>query len=329
METKDFIWDYRNPYEWMRRVRTSSFPPLIICCAITGGIQGKESSPNIPETIEEQAQSTFEAYEAGASMVHIHVRDPECLYNCSGDKDQYLQANALIREKCPGIIINNSTGGGPGMTPEERLCVLDANPEVATLNMGPDVALMTLKERKAPLPHPRPEIEIAGVTPIDYKEVEMFAREMKRRGIKPEMEIYQPGQYWTAWHVIEQGLIDKPFLFQFVMGYQTSSYPTVKNVMSFIDELPDDSVFEVAGLGPYQIPMTSLSIILGGHVRVGLEDNIYHSRGRLLESNAEAVERIVRIAREMNRPIATPHQARQIMGLSAHLSRPEHPRKHS
>ncbi|MEW5723077.1 MAG: 3-keto-5-aminohexanoate cleavage protein [Thermodesulfobacteriota bacterium] len=310
------IWDYRDPYEWMKRARTSSFPPLIITCAITGGIQGKEANPNLPETIEEQAEATYEAYRAGASMVHTHVRDPNCLYNCSGDPEQYRLANALIREKCPDIIINNSTGGGPGMTPEERLCVLEANPEVATLNMGPDVMMMTLKERKAPLPHPRPARKLEGVTPIDYAEVEQFATEMKKRGIKPEMEIYHPGLFWTAWHVIDKGLVDKPYLFQFVMGYQTSFYGTPQNVIHFINELPADSVYEIAGLGPFQVLLTSLAIILGGHVRVGLEDNVYYSRGRLLASNAEAVERVVRLARDMNREIATPAQAREMMGLS-------------
>ncbi len=311
------IWDYRNPYEWMKRVQRSSMPPLIVCCAITGGIQGKEANIDLPETPQEQAEQTYEAYKAGATMVHAHVRDPKAWYNCSGDPEQYRLVNGLIREKCPDIIINNTTGGGPGMTPEERLCVLDANPEVATLNMGPDVFKMTLKERKAPLPSPRETFPIEGCTPIDYAEVELFAGRMKEKGIKPEMELYQPGHYWTAWDVIDLGLVEPPYLFQFVMGYMTSFYATPANLLSFINELPANSVYEVAGLGPYQLPMTVMSILLGGHVRVGMEDNIYLKRGQLFKSNAEAVERIVRIARDMNRQIATPAQAREIMGLSA------------
>ena len=313
---EEFIWDYRDPYEWMRRTQTSSFPPLIVCCAVTGGIQGKEANPNLPETPEEQAEQIAEAYQAGASMVHSHVRDPNCWYNCSGDPEQYRLANGLIRERCPEIIINNTTGGGPGMTPQERLCVLEANPEVATLNMGPDVMKMTLKERPALLPNPRSETKIEGCTPIDYAEVNLFATEMKKRGIKAEMELYQPGHYWTAWDVINQGLVEPPYLFQFVMGYQTSFYATPQNLLSFINELPKHSVYEVAGLGPYQLPMTVMSIIMGGHVRVGMEDNVYLRKGRLLKSNAEIVERIVRIARDMNRAIATPAQARQMLGLS-------------
>jgi 3-keto-5-aminohexanoate cleavage enzyme len=317
----DYIWDYRDPYEWMKRVRTSSLPPLVICCAITGGIQGKETNPNLPETPEEQAEQTYEAYRAGASMVHAHVRDPKCWYNCSGDAQQYRLVNSMIREKCPDIIINNTTGGGPGMTPQERLCVLDAKPEVATLNMGPDVFKMTLKERKAPLPHPRPERKLDGCTPIDYAEVTLFAKTMREKGVKPEMEIYQPGMYWVVEDLMAQKLIDPPYLFQFVMGYQTSFYATPQNVVSFIHELPTNSVYEVAGLGQFQLPMTVLSIILGGHVRVGLEDNIYYKRGQLMKSNAEAVERIVRIARDMNREIATPAQARQIFGVSSKPSK--------
>ena len=313
---KDHIWDYRNPYLWMKKVQTSSLPPLIICCAITGGIQGKEANPNLPETPQEQAEQTWAAYQAGASMVHVHVRDPEAWYNCSGDADQYRLVNGLIRDKCPEIIINNTTGGGPGMTPEERLCVLDAAPEVATLNMGPDVFKMTLKERPEPLPHPRPAYPIEGCIPIDYAEIAMFAGRMKDKGIKPEMELYQPGHYWTAWSVIDQALIEPPYLFQFVMGYQTSYYATPGNLQNFIQELPENSIYEVAGLGPYQLPMTTMSIILGGHVRVGLEDNIYARRGRLYDSNAQAVERIARIARDLNREIATPAQAREMLGLS-------------
>jgi 3-keto-5-aminohexanoate cleavage enzyme len=317
----EHIWDYRNPYEWMRRVRTSSLPPLVVSCAISGGIQGKEANPNLPETPEEQAEQTRDAYKAGASLVHIHVRDPNCWYNCSGDAEQYRLVNGMIREKCPEIIINNTTGGGPGMAPEQRLCVLDAKPEVATLNMGPDVFKMTLKQRKAPLPHPRAEKKIEGCTPIDYAEVSMFARAMKQRGIKPEMEIYHHGMFWVVEDLMNQKLVDPPYLIQCVMGYQTSMYPTPDNLLAFVRELPADSVYAVAGIGPFQLPATVMAIILGGHVRVGMEDNIYHSRGRLLTSNAEAVERIVRIARDMNREIATPAQAREIFGVSPKASK--------
>lgn len=318
---EEYIWDYDNPYEWMKRIQTSSLPPLIICCAITGGVHGKEVNPNLPETPEEQAEQTHDAYKEGASMVHVHARDPNCWYNCSGDPGQYYKVNGMIREKCPDIIINNTTGGGFGMSPEERLCVLDAKPEVATLNMGPDVCKMTLKERKAPLPHPRSELHIEECLPIDYAEVSMFALRMKERGVKAEMEIYQPGMYWVFEDIRAQNLIEPPYLFQFVLGYQSSTYPTPNNLLSLIHELPSKSVFEVAGLGPFQSAMAIMSIILGGHVRVGLEDNVYCKRGQLFKSNAESVERIARIARDLNRDIATPAQARKMLGLSLEPSK--------
>jgi 3-keto-5-aminohexanoate cleavage enzyme len=312
---EDYIWDYRNPYEWMARVRSTSFPPVIVCCALTGGVQGKEANENLPETPKEQAEQAYEAYRAGASMLHIHVRDPKKWYDGSGDTEQYRLVNKMIREKCPGVIINSTTGGTWGMTVEQRLSCLDAKPDVATLNMTPDMYKMTLKERKAPILHPRPEVSLNGCMPVTYKEVETFARAMKERGIKPEMEIYHPGTYWVIQDLISQDLVRPPYLIQFVMGYQTSLYATPANLISMVHELPPNSIFQVAGVGPYQLPMNVIGLLLGGGVRVGMEDNVYYRRRQLLKSNAEAVERIVRIAKEVNREIATPAQAREMMGL--------------
>jgi 3-keto-5-aminohexanoate cleavage enzyme len=317
----DYIWDYRNSYEWMKRVRASSLPPLIVCCAISGGVHGKEVNQNLPETPEEQENQAYEAYKLGASMIHIHVRDPNAWYQCSGDTEQYRLVNGMIREKCPDVIINNTTGGGPGMTQEERICVLDANPEVATLNMGPIVSKMIIKERKSPIPHPRTATHRQGCKPIDFAEITLFAKGMKERGIKPEMEIYHPGQYWMYEHLVQEKLIEPIYLFQFVMGDQAATYPTPQNLLWLLNELPVNSIYAVAGLGQFQLPMTAMAILLGGHLRVGMEDNVYSSRGRLLNSNAEIVERIVRIARDMNREIATPAQAREMMGLCATPSR--------
>ncbi len=316
MKTKDYLWDYRNPYEWMKRVRMSTLPPLIVCCAITGGVQGKEANPDLPETPEEQAQQTYDAYNAGASMVHIHARNPAKWYDSSGSAEQYLFVHQLVRSRCPEIIINDTTGGTWGMTVEERVACLSAHPEMASLNMGPDMYKMTLKERRAPLPSPRPELYLDGCMPVTYSELATFAKAMKERGVKPEMEMYQPGQIWGVHDLIAQGLIDPPYLIQFVMGYTTSSYGTPANLLSLVNELPEQAVFAVAGIGPFQLAMTTMAIILGGHVRVGLEDSVYARRGQLYKCNAEVVERIVRIARELNREIATPAQAREMLGLS-------------
>jgi len=314
----DSVWDYHNPYEWIERVRKSSFPPLAICVAITGGVQGKEANANLPETPDEQVEQTRACYEAGAAMVHLHVRDPQKWWDGSGDVAQCRRVHALIREACPEIIINNTTGGSFGMTVTDRVACLDAAPEVATLNMGPDMYKLRLKERKPPLPHPRPAQEISGTLPITYEELRRFASAMQERNIKPEMEVYHPGQLWSVFDLVEQGLVTSPYLIQFVMGYGMSPWATPRNLVSYFEQLPSGCAVEVSGVGPFQLPMTSLAMILGAQiVRVGMEDNVYYKRGQLLESNVEAVQRAVRIARELNREIATPAQAREMLGLSA------------
>jgi 3-keto-5-aminohexanoate cleavage enzyme len=311
------IWDYFNPYEWLERMRKSSFPPLAICVAITGGVQDKEANPNLPETPEEQVEQTRACYEAGASMVHLHVRNPEKWWDGSSEVAQYRKVHAMIREACPDIILNNTTGGSFGMTVEDRIACLDASPEVATLNMGPDMYKIRLKERKEPLPHPRLGEEISGTLPIIYNELRQFATAMQDCDIKPEMEVYHPGQLWSVFDLIEQGLVEAPYLVQFVMGYGMSPWATPHNLVNFFEQLPSGCAVKVSGVGPFQLPMTTMAMIMGAQmVRVGMEDNVYYERGRLLESNAEAVERVVRIARELNREVATPAQARAMLGLS-------------
>jgi 3-keto-5-aminohexanoate cleavage enzyme len=225
--------------------------------------------------------------------------------------------NGMIRSKCPDIIINNTTGGSVGMTVEERLACLNANPEIATINIGPDMYQGKLKARPEPLTHPRPEMLLDDCMPVTYSEVTSFAKAMKERGIKPELEVYHPGLYWPVWDLIDKKLIEKPYLIQHVMGYMTSSYPTAANLISLMNELPDGSIWEVSGLGPFQLPIITLAIVLGAQiVRVGMEDNIYRRRGQLLKDNREAVEQVIRIASELNREIATPTQAREMLGLS-------------
>jgi 3-keto-5-aminohexanoate cleavage enzyme len=300
----------------MQRVRTG-FPPVIICCACNGGLQGREYNAAIPETPQEIAESVAAAYEAGASMVHVHAREPGYLPGPAKRVQDWREVNDRIRERCPDIIINNTTGGGPGMTDEERLASLDVQPEMASLNLVPDMSRFTLKERAAPLPHPRPPFEYDDCWPVSYKLVTWFASEMKKRGIKPELETYHPGGAWVIRDLIRQGLVEKPYWIQTVMGYQTSSYPTPQHVLDLLRDFPDDTIWLCSGIGPYQLPMTTLALILGGHVRVGLEDNVYFRRGELARSNAQLVERAARLARELGREVATPQQARQMLGMAA------------
>ena len=149
-------------------------------------------------------------------------------------------------------------------------------------------------------------------------------REMARRlqiaGVKPEMEVYHPGCAWGVQYLIENGLVEKPYWIQTVMGYQTGSYPTVENVLHMLKDFPEGALWLCSAIGPYQLPLTTLATLMGGHVRVGLEDNVYYARGKKATSNAQLVERAVRIAGELNRPVATPAQARVMLGLNSQPS---------
>lgn len=305
---------YTHSGEFMERVR-SGMPPLIICVACNGGIQGKEANDVIPETADEIADSVFGAYEAGASMVHLHARDPKQLTQGARDSDAWRDVLRKVRQRCPEIIINATTGAGPGMTMAERAASLAAGPEVASLNLAPDMSKFKLKERRSPLPFPRPALEIDECIPFTYGQIHEFAAEMKQRGVKPELELYHPGCVWVVNYLIEHGLIEKPYWMQTVMGYQTGSFPTVENIIQLLKEFPEGALWLCSAIGPFQLPLTTLATLMGGHVRVGLEDNVYYSRGQKAKSNAQLVERTVRIAQELNRPVASPAQARAMLGL--------------
>jgi 3-keto-5-aminohexanoate cleavage enzyme len=312
-------FDYTDSYAFMERVR-EGMPPLLICVACNGGIQGKEANDVIPETADEIAESVGAAYDAGAAMVHIHARDPEDLTKGARSPEPWREVLGKVRARCPEIIINATTGGGPNMTMEERASSLAARPEVASLNLAPDMSRFRLKERKAPLPNPRPALEIDECIPFTYGQIHEFAALMKSSGIKPEMEVYHPGCAWGVQYLIENGLVEKPYWIQTVMGYQTGSYPTVENVLHMLKDFPKDALWLCSAIGAYQLPLTTLATLMGGHVRVGLEDNVYYARGKKASSNAQLVERAVRIAHELNRPVATPAQARAMLGLKSQPS---------
>ena len=304
----------------MERVRTG-MPPLIICVACNGGIQGKEANEFIPETADEIAASVQGAYEAGAAMVHIHARNPKQLTEGARDTETWREVLRRVRLSCPEIIINATTGAGPGMSMEERAASLAAGPEVASLNLAPDMSKFKLKERRPPLSHPRPALEIDECIPFTYGQIHQFAAEMKQHGIKPELELYHPGCAWVVDYLIEHDLIEKPYWMQTVMGYQTGSFPTAENILQLLKEFPEGALWLCSAIGPFQLPLTTLATLMGGHVRVGLEDNVYYCRGQKAKSNAQLVERTVRIAHELNRPVATPAQARTMLGLRAQPSK--------
>jgi len=305
---------YTDTGMYLERVRRG-LPPVIICCAVNGGVQGKEVNPAIPESADEVADAVLAASRAGAAMVHVHARDPDDPPEPARTARDWQHVVRLIRDRCPDVIVNVTTGGSVGMTDAERLASLESGAEMASLNLTPDMSLVRTKERRAPLPSPRPATEVDDCWPITFGLVESFAREMQLRGIKPELETYHSGGASVVRHLIDKGLLASPYWIQTVMGYQAASPPTVQSVLDLLRDFPDGALWLCSGIGPHQLPMTTLALMMGGHVRVGLEDNVYYRRGELAESNAQLVARTVRQANELNRAVATPAEARAMLGM--------------
>jgi 3-keto-5-aminohexanoate cleavage enzyme len=312
-------WNYHDAYEYLDKIERNERPPLIITVCLTGGVHGKEANPNLPETPEEQAQQAYDAYKAGASIVHVHARDPKKSYaSPSIDPNQYREINRQIRKLCPDIVINNTTGGGLGsLTTDERMRSLDADPEIASLNLGPLAWKAKMKKREPPLSGRPNDVFLDSIWPptFTWGETELFAKEMLQRNIKAELEVYHQGQFQLLQNLVRKDLIRKPYLIQFVMGAPSGVLPTPGNLLSMLSHAPLGSIVSVIGIGAHQLPLTTMAIAMGLNVRVGLEDNIYYKKGVLCQSNAELVARAVRIAKELNREIATPTQVREMLGL--------------
>lgn len=268
---------------------------LIITVATTGGVHGKESNPNLPETPAEIAKDVERCEEHGASIVHLHGR------KASGERDAAkLQAiNDAIRDRCDDVVIQNTTGG-TGLSLDERATGIrtDPLPEMASLDMGP---------------MNRYQHVTAENTRYQY---ESLASEMQEKGIKPEIEVFNQGHLNETFRLIEKGLVEEPYYINLIFGPGTLTIPTPNNLINMVQNLPDGAIFNTLGFGPHQLPLTTLSILMGGHVRVGLEDNIYFARGERAESNAQLVDRAATIADHLNREIATPDEAREILGLA-------------
>jgi 3-keto-5-aminohexanoate cleavage enzyme len=273
---------------------------LIITTALTGAIQGKESNPALPEQPDEIIKDAYDCYNAGSAIVHLHARDKKG--RSIGGTEIFKEINAGVRAKCP-IIIQN-TSGGVGLPIEQRVLSLNAGPESASLNMGSVVFFIGKEKKESLFMNLRSEIEA-------------FAAKMIELDIKPEMEVYNPSMFDEVESLIKKNLIKKPYYINCVMGVDgMGGYAgTTKNLMTMLSHLPSGSIFNVSGIGRYQMEMNVASMILGGNVRVGLEDNIYYKKGELAKSNAQLVERVVRLAKEIGREVAPPEEARKILGI--------------
>jgi 3-keto-5-aminohexanoate cleavage enzyme len=266
---------------------------LMITVAVVGAELTRNDTPYLPITPKEIADEVVRAWEAGAAIAHIHARKDDG--TPTQDRAIYREIIEQIQSRCD-IIIQVSTGGAVGMTSEERLDPVQLSPEMATLTTG------TVNFGREVFMNPPRDLEI-------------FAEKMKEFGVAPEFEIFDVGMVENALNLVKKGWVEGHLHFDFVMGVPGAIPATAKNLLHLIDLIPKEATWTVAGIGRHQLPMNTLAITLGGHVRVGFEDNIYYRRGELATSNAQLVERVVRIARELNREIASPAEARKILQL--------------
>jgi len=268
---------------------------LIITCAITGAEVTKEINQAVPYTKEEMAQSAYEACKAGASIIHLHARFDDG--RPTQDKLRFKEITDAILEKCPDVIVQVSTGGAVGMSRDERLDVLNNYPEMATLDCGT-------------LNFGGDDIFVNTENDIKY-----FAEKMNDLGVRYEMECFEKGHIDTIKRFIKKGVIKNHLHYSFVLGVRGGMAGEERDFLFLKDSIPSNSTYSVAGIGRYEFSLAELSIKHGGHVRVGLEDNIYLEKGVLAKSNAELVKKVAKIAKKYGREIATPDETRKILKM--------------
>ena len=284
---------------------------LIVTVAVTGSVTPTNKIPSIPVTPEEIADSAVECYREGASIAHIHVRDPETKkpsMNCS----LYAAVVDHIRRQC-NMIINLTTGigarivmteeereeAGEGLfaTPERRTeHIVQLKPEMCSLNVG------TMNFGNWIFANP-------------YPVVQKMAAIIRDAGVKPEIEVFDVGHIEIAQRLIKEGLVPLPVHFQCCMGVAGGVPATPKNLLHLVETIPSGSTWSVMGAGASQFPMATLAMVLGGHVRVGFEDNLYISKGVFAESNAQFVRKVAEMARVLERELANPDETREILGI--------------
>jgi 3-keto-5-aminohexanoate cleavage enzyme len=279
--------------------------PVVITCALTGGIHGKEANPNLPEQPDEIVKQGVEAWRAGAAILHVHARN----LDGSNTMDQAIYSE-LHERLCAetDAVIQLTTGGSPMLSVEERLNTVFLAPEMCSLNMG----LLNFFIRGE-------QVFFAN----HRSDIERFAHEIRARDVKPELEVYNSAMLEEVDYLLGLGIFEPPHTINFVLHTPTQGGQrgTPRNLFDMVDRLRDlpvtqeDLSVNVTSMGPTQLPITTIGLAMGLNVRVGMEDNVFYRRGEPLQNNAQLVERTVRIARELDREPATPDEARQMLGL--------------
>lgn len=268
---------------------------LIITAAICGAEVLKEHNEYVPYTIEEIKEEAYNAYLAGASIIHLHVRQDDG--SPTQSKERFEMAIKAIKEVAPDVIIQPSTGGAVGMSNDERLQPIELYPEMCTLdcgsvNFGGD------------------EVFINTENDILY-----FAEKIYEKNILPELECFGKMHVDHVNRLYKKGYIKEPLHFSFVLGVNGGQTGEERDFHFLRESIPKHATYSVAGIGRFEFPLAELAIQYGGHVRVGLEDNIYLEKGVLAKGNKDLVEKVVSIAKKYNRPIASPKEAREILGI--------------
>jgi len=268
---------------------------VIITAAISGAEVTQEMNPAVPYTVDQYVREAKLAREAGAAIIHLHARFDDG--TPTQDRERFREIFDAIKAACPDVIIQPTTGGATGMSAEERLQPTELYPEMAsldcgTMNFGGDEIFVNTENM-----------------------IIEFAARMRERGIKPELECFDKSHVDMALRLVRKGHIQPPLHFNFVLGVNGGATGTARDLLFLKESLPEGATFTVSGIGRCQLEMNVLGMLIGGHVRVGFEDNLKYNRERNGVSNAEFVERIVRIAKELNLEIATPAEARQILGM--------------
>jgi uncharacterized protein (DUF849 family) len=292
-------------------MRIGEMDKLIVTVAVTGSVTPTDKTPKIPVTPKEIADSAVECYREGASIAHIHVRDP-LTKKPSMNLSLYAEVVDLIKNQCD-MIINLTTGigarivmteeekeeAGEGLftTPERRTDhIVQLKPEMCSLDVG------TMNFGTWIFANPYPVVrEMAAI--------------VRDAGVKPELEVFDVGHVEIARRLIKEGLVQLPAHFQCCMGVSGGVPATPKNLLHMMETIPEGSTWSVLGVGAAQFPMASLAMVLGGHVRVGFEDNLYLSKGVLAENNAQFVRKVAEMARMLDRELASPDEVREILGL--------------
>ncbi len=285
---------------------------VIITCALTGGIHGKEANPNLPEQPDEIVTQGIAAWREGAAILHVHARNPD------GTNTMSLEIYRELHQRLcaeTDAIIQLTTGGSPVLPVEQRLNTVLLAPEMCSLNLG--LLNFFIRGQQVFFSNHRSDIV-------------RFAQEMQARGVKPELEAYNEAMLEEAEYLIGAGLLEPPYLINCVLHTPTQGglRGSPRNLMGMVERMPPESIINVSSMGRTQLPITTMALAIGLNVRVGMEDNVYYRHGELVEHNARLVARTVRIARELDREPASPAEARALLGLrgrqSGQLPEPAH-----